>query len=264
MQIVNIIPAALLFILVSIIVYITWYILYGRARKERKALENAAGKKKDKEPAYADETYGKDSYCYPKINDVMGYEFVSVVRVPEELLKDDEPEEEESWEKSTSLGLTAVKPEDENEESEDERYYPDDEEIEGLIPNANTVPTFNKKKEEEEPGQKKDEDDEEAYSDTIGSLTFEELEQLNNMDWDDRDYDPQYTEEEVETIIRNNPDRINEPTEKEKEEAAKIAREQEMLAGMQFMQDALIGNGSQADEDELEQILNAIPDDAKI
>lgn len=116
--------ATLLFLGTVFAAYLAWYLFRGRHLRRRRALEAAAEtntRKSDKVLRKASgekvSKVGKDSYCYPKINDVMGYEFVNVVSVPEELTlpKQHQPVQEEpenpadtcqqSWGRSSGTGF---------------------------------------------------------------------------------------------------------------------------------------------------------------
>lgn len=124
----NIVIASVLFILTLGLVYAFWYVVRGRRK-----VQNAATEKKPspEEQAQAEETetkkrkegYSRDDYCYPKINDIMGYDFVKVVEVPEHLRpkKDAAPAEPEekhvpSWDKGSSSGMHAVEGDDVKDE----------------------------------------------------------------------------------------------------------------------------------------------------
>jgi hypothetical protein len=125
-----IIVAFLLFVATLVVSYVIWYAIRGRRLRERDAALKAAEKKgraegarkKAKSSAKGKWGVGKDSYCYPGMNDVMGYEFISVVKVDENLTNPGEPETKKdsspagapgrSWDNSTGIGLTTVPTED--------------------------------------------------------------------------------------------------------------------------------------------------------
>lgn len=103
--------AALLFILMSFVIYVTYYILWGRhrknIRKEKKQQENRPNvfKGDDKNTRWG---VAKDSYCYPIINDILGYEFIKIIKVPvngqkEEIAKE---EQTENGTRPKRVGLT--------------------------------------------------------------------------------------------------------------------------------------------------------------
>lgn len=102
----NIIIAAVLFLVSSAGAYVIWYIVRGRRKKlGRAAGTPAPGGREEEKPDAKDKP--SRPYCYPKINDVMGFEFVTVVKVPDELLAD-KAEVKKSWTDTPAVGLTAV------------------------------------------------------------------------------------------------------------------------------------------------------------
>lgn len=116
--------AAVLFLLTLSLAYAFWY----RIRFHRKdASVDPPGKKPDgpaveraAEPQpTATKKYKKGDYCYPGINDVMGFEFVKVISVPENLKPPTAVHapapapEPPAWDKTPSLGAELDKEDEE-------------------------------------------------------------------------------------------------------------------------------------------------------
>lgn len=103
--------------------------------KERKKIRDGQKDKPETKPDHktggkpGDWGYDKDAYCYPSINDVMGYEFVKVVRIGE--VKPFEPiVVKDTPETAKPNGMTTVSVAAEPENKIEEQYepdYPDDE-----------------------------------------------------------------------------------------------------------------------------------------
>ncbi len=94
--------AVLMFLLMTAVIYVTYYILWGRhrknVRKEEKKHETETVKNKE-DNGNVRWGVSKDSYCYPTINDILGYEFIKIIKVPvdgqkEEKVKDVQTEYE--------------------------------------------------------------------------------------------------------------------------------------------------------------------------
>lgn len=110
----NVLIAAFLFLLTVFGLYLIWYIARGKHVAEKKAQESREKEKQGKARPKARKTAsvaGRDSYCYPKINDIMGYEFVKVVNVPADLVGpvNNEPEpapKEKTWGDTAGIGMT--------------------------------------------------------------------------------------------------------------------------------------------------------------
>lgn len=88
---VNILAAAGLFVITLLVTAYLWYGLRGRYLRSKAAGGTGDGKenaKKAKKDSH-NEKWGvdKESYCYPDINDVMQFEFVKVVKIPEGLVE---------------------------------------------------------------------------------------------------------------------------------------------------------------------------------
>lgn len=100
----NLISALLLYTVTFVLGYTLLHVLFGRRLRERRtaALQRA---KEEKEQDRTPEDGSPESYCHPAINDVMGYEFIKVVR-PDILAPD--TEKETTYEESAGTGATPV------------------------------------------------------------------------------------------------------------------------------------------------------------
>lgn len=107
--------AAGLLIATLVLAYAVWYIVRGRyIRQRNEAMKEAARKKGPGTAKARDGDWKKDkgSYCYPSINDVMGYGFVNVVKVSDDSFTPSLPEgdpiavkKEPTWDQSSGTGL---------------------------------------------------------------------------------------------------------------------------------------------------------------
>ena len=110
---INLFAAFFLFLLSSAMLYVTWYVMHGRKRKngnlsgenKNEQTDVPQTKKKSKNKKWG---YSKEDYCYPGINDVMGFEFVKVIKLKDEpQITNDNPEktvQKPDWEQSRGLG----------------------------------------------------------------------------------------------------------------------------------------------------------------
>lgn len=91
-------------------IYFIWYTIRGRHVKEKRRRQKAAADGAAAKPRKKGR-WGvpEGSYCYPAINDVMGFEFVKVVASPD-FSKPAAPagETETSWANSTGIGTSTV------------------------------------------------------------------------------------------------------------------------------------------------------------
>ena len=91
-------------------IYFIWYTIRGRHVKEKRRRQKAAADSAAAKPRKKGR-WGvpEGSYCYPAINDVMGFEFVKVVASPD-FSKPAAPagETETSWANSTGIGTSTV------------------------------------------------------------------------------------------------------------------------------------------------------------
>ena len=112
--------AAVLVAVTLVLAYVLWYIVRGRYVRQRKQALRAMAQgntPKREEPRKDDGDWKKHkgSYCYPSINEVMGYEFVKVVNVTEAepIVPSGNPvmpapvkEEQKTWGNSEGTGFT--------------------------------------------------------------------------------------------------------------------------------------------------------------
>ena len=193
--------------------YTVWYVLRGRHRKQarRKAAEERAGAA-DGIPAEPHREgrwgVGRDSYCYPKINDAMGYEFIKIVHVDPGLLETTEPKKEQEVKEGTTVKgntrttVRTISPDEDPEEAirkMEEAAYGGGADggnpvFRNELPNSSTFG-------EEEGGNRKDE--------TVSG------------GWRNRDTDdefPGYTDEELNVIYANDPDLAGPPSDDDDDE----------------------------------------------
>ena len=121
----NIALAFTLFLFTLGFIYTFWYMIRGKrdvrgtgGRTDPHGTEKTAVEEAGKDEKKRKEGYRRSDYCYPKINDIMGYDFVKVVEVPENLRpkKDQtEPKEEKKdrprWDDASSTGMRHVEDE---------------------------------------------------------------------------------------------------------------------------------------------------------
>ena len=123
---ISLVIAVLLVLLSSLIVYMTWYVIHGRKVRSRKAPEADAEPRGDKKHNKTRWGVDKDSYCYPSINDVMGFEFVKVVKVDDaQPAQQNEPNVKPSWEESRGAGLMTVSSNETTQEREEDEPFPE-------------------------------------------------------------------------------------------------------------------------------------------
>lgn len=226
----NIAIAALLFMLTCAAAFVSWYIVRGR-RKHAAKKERQQNDSKEKEQAAAK---GKNSYSHPAINDLMGFEFITVVDVPKELLEDKRknketaPEEEKtSWENSRGLGMTAA--------GTDEAVSEDD--IHDF-----TQPRGNAEKE-------KDGQEEKSFPEVMEEdVTPLQLEAINRLpgEWGHRDIDEELPDETVDIILDRNRDMLE--SRELTPEDLRAARDRE-LAERMFAFDNSASKAEEYDED---------------
>lgn len=217
----------------------------GKTQKEKK--EDGENAQKEKPRPAGRWGVSKDSYCYPKINDMMDYEFVKVIQVDEKLrpafkkkedLPQPGPEEENTGTPAVRPGISAVSSEQRNDES-------------GNV--IEEVP--------EEPKPAPVEDDE--YESSIDAATARDLENLGDSfnPWQSKDYDNSYYDQIIEQNLNDFPETIDEPDEVS-EEARNMARENqnfnELYSDLMKLRSETID--SDAGSDILEQLENMGPD----
>lgn len=205
--------AIILFLLTSLCGYATWYILSkGGRKKEKKEKEKPDNPKPDSE-------IKKDSYCYPKINETMGFEFVKVVSVPEELrgiVKEDNKSEntsQPSWENSKAIGsVTTISSEEEDNSSEEpypeeisNRTFPLHEDNEPEPPGRSLVP-------EGEEEESEYDNQEEWNEDSLNVETLDAVTGMSTYPWpmsDESEEDGSIPMESIHDMIDQNPDIID-------------------------------------------------------
>ncbi len=217
----------------------------GKTLKEKK--ENEGNTQKEKPRPAGRWGVCKDSYCYPKINDMMDYEFVKVVQVDEKLRpvfkkKEDlsQPGQEEKNTETPAIrpSISAVSSEQRNDESGNV--------IEEVPEESKPAPV---------------EDDE--YESSIDAATARDLENLGDSfnPWQSKDYDNSYYDQIIEQNLNDFPETIDEPDEVS-EEARNMARENqnfnELYSDLMKLRSETID--SDAGSDILEQLENMGPD----
>lgn len=250
----NIIIAIVLFLMTSLTGYILWYIVRGHSKRETvNESKNGQdkGKTNKKEPGTDNNgKISKDAYCYPKINDVMGYEFVTVVNIPPELTQDKPKttQKVEDWSSSSGIGLQAVSGQegindDGNEApmiSDDDSRYGKNSRPEKVFENVRT---------------KTDEQENEYEVVEESEISSEEIQMLDNMntDWVNREYDdPNVEDDYLNAIIDNNPEMFEQPV--NDEETNRISLETKALQKMQAFEESLANNSGDIGMDILEQL----------
>lgn len=131
----NLLAALVLFLCTAYFLYVMYRMLHKKKKKPTKTPAIKETPEEKKKPSG-----GKDSYCYPTINDVMGYEFVKVVNVEPQLAirTDDKPSVKENgndkskdvaasaWkEGKTAGGIRTVSVNQTRQDTEEDNPYPD-------------------------------------------------------------------------------------------------------------------------------------------
>ena len=227
----NIIVAVLLLAASVVGGYVLWYFAWGSySRHHDVASEPQEGKDVRRD--------AKDSYCHPKINDMMGYEFISVVKVPAEL-----------------TGGRTVPASVETGSRTDRQAR-----LVGTSDNDPVEDEMRERPEEADPRRDRAPEYDVVETDMVDPR---ELEQLDRMaPWTDRDHDDSIPDSVIDEIIRNNRDMVDWGG-SDDSEAIRIAREQEALRTIETMHDTMenmnaeeearaimdeIGNGVAADD----------------
>lgn len=219
-MVINLFVAFILMLLTIIAGYIAWYNLWGSYRKKKRLLDAKTDKKETYSPKM-----DRKSYCYPTINDVMGYEFVSVVRVPDELTTGKHAGKDEISSTGTPTrpaGLEGISGEERHDE--DEPNLPDE--------RGQKSPLQAERK-----GKGETEDEYDVVESDVKIDPYE-LEQLNKMNepWANRDYDDEFTEQMMDVILENNKDLIDNEGALDAD-SLRIAKEQEVLRSISVMED---------------------------
>lgn len=241
----NIAISFILFLLTSLIIYSIWYIIRGHSRKGN---ANASQEQIKENPIDAKgKGIPKDSYCYPKINEVMGYDFISVVQVAQELLEDTPPEEQKKWDETEGIGgLKTLTKEDSKIINEDEPWLDDDQE-------SKATSRKNQQKPNDDTPENSIEDEYETVEASVKPDELEEISRLSGIEWGNRNYEDELPDDYINATIDNNPDMIEsgEPSEKD----LRIAREKEALALEQNFIEAMSNPNNEGGSilDELEE-----------
>ena len=197
---VNIIIGALLSLLTFFLTYAAMHIIVRRIRARRSTQQKKEQSEQDASVKYVNK-YSKEAYCYPTINDVMGYDFVTVEGVTESIeTRDPKKEKDDAWQReSRRAGFTTVS------ESEDE----DEPAIEGETSETRT----HKEIEVNDAETNGDELEEEELVETLPaefSTIPEELKKFEGQ-WTILDESEQKAEEDWERNIQGNEDIIVKP-----------------------------------------------------
>lgn len=228
--------ASLLFLGTLFAAYVAWYLFRGRHLRRRKAMETTArsasaraDKARNERPGEKQRPIGRDSYCYPKINDVMGYDFVNVVSVPEELTRpktqrsrQDEPDKDAeavtmNWNASMGMGLvtesdTAVRTGG-SDRTRDENPSEDD-----TYPDRRLT-------------DRKDDGNEDGTEEEINTIDIpadelQEIKNLENQDWPDNEENVHVSDELLRSMMDNPDIEIDDSaTEEEILESERLRRE---------------------------------------
>ena len=231
--------AIVLFIITSAML---WGILL-LARKRQKGKTNAAAQNDSQEeeegPAHNGKEkwgVGKDAYCYPSINDVMGFEFVTVQKVETELLgtqKENErkpestqPQRQISWGESQGIGgLRAVSRTQQASSTQEDDAFPEEENHKRPAPYSARNAQQDTQQAEEPVEQVKETEEVEGISEE--ELDFQQSTQSMWGEWENRDEQNIMSEEEMRNLINSNEELIEEP--REDDEQKRIADEIEKL-----------------------------------
>ena len=260
----NLLAATDLFLLTAAGTYVLWYLVRGRAVEKRKGRKEKGRKERKADEGYGHKegTIDKDSYCYPKINEAMGFEFVKVVCVDESLrpvtapVRKDEPSPEADWNKSEGIGTKTLSVSAVPAGMDADKYLESLNEgntVEGLDDKA--APSGGaqrakpaKKAEAQEP------DDDEAPAEE--SISEEELSYVANFnhDWMNREFDeddsPFASDDALDAMLDENADRIDtaEPSQESIRMSATISDFEMYAMQAAQMEQALIERDSLADQ----------------
>lgn len=260
----NLLAATVLLLLTAAGTYVLWYLVRGRAVEKRKGRKEKGRKERKADEGYRHKegTIDKDSYCYPKINEAMGFEFVKVVSVDESLrpvtapVRKDEPSPEADWNKSEGIGTMTLSVSAVPAGMDADKYLESLNEgntVEGLDDKA--APSGGgqrakpaKKAEALEP------DDDEAPAEE--SISEEELSYVANFnhDWMNREFDdddsPFASDDALDAMLDENADRIDaaEPSQESIRMSATISDFEMYAMQAAQMEQALIERDSLADQ----------------
>ncbi len=231
--------AIVLFIITSAML---WGILL-LARKRQKGKTNAAtqndSQEEEERPTHNGKEkwgVGKDAYCYPSINDVMGFEFVTVQKVENELLgtqkenekktEDDRPTRTVSWGESQGIGgLRAVSRTQQASSTQEDDAFPEEGNPQRPAPYSARSAQQNTQRAEEPVEEVKETEEVEGISEE--ELDFQQSTQSMWGEWENRDEQNMMSEEEMRNLINSNEELIEEP--REDDEQKRISDEIEKL-----------------------------------
>lgn len=201
--------------------YTLWYLLRGRYLKSKqKDRKSPAGKEGAAEPgtegeedadASANSRWGvkRDAYCYPKINDVMGFEFVGVIKVDDRIAgrvretADGAGENKPAWGESQGIGTSLVKT-----RATTEQDAPDEDDFDGYAEEneRHAVPT--PPADDLNPAVTDDEDDERDRDSYITPEVLKDLTEMSRFGgWTHSEEDFEISDDDYAKILADGMDR---------------------------------------------------------
>ena len=260
----NLLAATVLFLLTAAGTYVLWYLVRGRAVEKRKGRREKGRKerKADEGYGYKEGTIDKDSYCYPKINEAMGFEFVKVVSVDESLrpvtapVRKDEPSPEADWNKSEGIGTMTLSVSAVPAGMDADKYLESLNEgntVEGLDEKAAPSGGAQRAKPAKKAEALEPNDDDAPAEESISE---EELSYVANFnhDWMNREFDeddsPFASDDALDAMLDENADRIDaaEPSQESIRMSATISDFEMYAMQAAQMEQALIERDSLADQ----------------
>lgn len=203
----NTLVAIILFLLSLLGVYAIWRIIKrGKGKPVKTINGNEEEQNAEKERKRGKEKWGveKDAYCYPSINDVMGFEFVKVIKVTDESLVGEKalaaPGKNDTI--VPVAKLAAVSNKTVNEEQNEDMELPENE-------HYSPMPVVGKRfQNQEDSYESEPEQVEEGFEES--GATEEEIAAFNNVIWEPwpENNDDDMTDEQWERHIRDNANQI--------------------------------------------------------
>lgn len=244
--------AAVLFLTTAVILYFIWYAVRGRHSIERRRRQAEARRRKTEREDNTKVRWGVDkhSYCYPKINDTMGYEFITVEKIPEDLrthVPIDNPVETtpaDSWKYDASQGFTNVTAARATAATDDQPGKTDEEDI--SYPQMDQKDPYRfgsikrKNNEERLPESQLEDEDLQDDEETGDAINPQDIEDLRNMkEWFNKDVDNLPSDEDLIAMMEEHPEAID-PNEPDRETVRQFIKEREELEkeAMEFEQAA--------------------------
>lgn len=230
--------AVVLFILTTLMLW--GILLLAKKRNGKKTTESTTENENEgEEPTHNGKEkwgVGKDAYCYPSINDVMGFEFVTVQKVENELLgtqkenekktEDDQPARTVSWGESQGIGgLRAVSRTQQASSTQEDDAFPEEGNPQRPAPYSARNAQQNTQRAEEPVEEVKETEEVEGISEE--ELDFQQSTQSMWGEWENRDEQNMMSEEEMRNLINSNEELIEEP--REDDEQKRIGNEIEKL-----------------------------------